>query len=1368
MSSNIGNLAATVTLDIDPFQSSTRVLQTQMRSIDSALKAQETSWKNNSKNINAQKAQYSLTGKAMQNYSQQLKLQKDHYEKLKTEIGDVNSATVDQKTQLLAAENQVNKTTGKIAELTSNYEKLGRQIAINESNFTKAGAVLESFGDKAQKTGKFLSGIGNGMSTYVTAPIVAGVGLVTKAAMDWETAFAGVKKTNDEVVDANGKVVYSYQDLEDGLRGLAKELPSTHTEIAAVAEAAGQLGIQTENVTAFTKTMIDLGESTNMSAETAATELARFANITGMSQDKFSNLGSALVDLGNNFATTESEISAMSLRLAGAGKQIGMSEGDILGFAAALSSVGVEAEAGGSAFSKVMTQMQLAVEKGGGAFDDLKETASNAGLSWEQVSSAVRNGGNELKSVAGQMGLTSSELKKMVKEADSSAGALDNFANVAGLTSEQFSQMFKDDPAGAIMKFVEGLATAEERGTSAIAVLDEMGITEVRLRDSLLRAAGASEIFSDAVSTGNRAFEENTALSEEAAKRYETVESQLKMLKNEVVDVAIEFGGPFLAALRDGVQAAKPFISTLSDLAKKFSEMPKEQQQMIIKMLGITAAAGPALSILGKFLEVSGGGISTIGKISKKFGEWSGMMKTSKSAFEIAEDGTVRLVGQMADGAGKAGLFSSAMTTMTTSVGGYTGALGALTSPLGIAVAAIAAGAVVYQVWGKDALDSASRTREWGTSVSEETGQTLEKVREFSHQSGDLMANFDKNVNVSAENVKEQFNAMKETIKTTVDEINKKNQELIDKLPEEQKKGAEERAKAISKSNEQLVQSTESMTQRVIGIYQKHNGDVSKMTDTEKEIVMSARESMIQAEVNLLELSGNKKKAVMVAMSNDISQMNMKQAGEYAGYLEEAIQKSNESYDKQIKQQKEALEAGLISQTEYSSKVAEIQANHNVSTEAFAEKLYEYYKKMGDVDADVGKVRLAFEELGLDYDEVAARVESASDRVSESNSIIAKSSEDMANETIIANEKWNSLVYDEKTGEVKTNVKEVIADAASSEEGWNNLEYMLKEAQLNSNARDTVAVAIGENGRWNELEFHEKLLVANGDEARVQLWDTINEAGLWNEYEVVSKQIGANNVDAMSKIFASRENLDEWNRVSAELKDIIVNDQASDRLIPGTALYREWEKLKDSLKNITIKADTSGATIAKEAIDSVNDKNVMIRVQYHGYNTGEAAIRSATGQTYHAGGLTWLGDGGKAEPFLTPKGDFGISPPDWTLFDLPRGTKIWPSIQKMRETLPKFASGTQFDDTVLSRIKIDSSSIGSPSGSDGNSVIVGKIDYLVSAMMELLDGIRHFEFVGNVQLDNKKEVGKWLASVVDDENRRDIARKNILKRGQVE
>ena len=120
---------------------------------------------------------------------------------------------------------------------------------------------------------------------------------------------------------------------------MAKEMPESVEEISGVAEAAGQLGIKTKSVAGFTKTMVMLGDATNLSSEEAATSMARFANVTGMSQKNFDKLGSTVVALGNNMATTEKEIVEMATRISGAGSQVGLSEAQIMSFSAALSSV---------------------------------------------------------------------------------------------------------------------------------------------------------------------------------------------------------------------------------------------------------------------------------------------------------------------------------------------------------------------------------------------------------------------------------------------------------------------------------------------------------------------------------------------------------------------------------------------------------------------------------------------------------------------------------------------------------------------------------------------------------------------------------------------------------------------------------------------------------------------------------------------------------------------------------------------------------------------------------------------------------------------------------------------------------------------
>ena len=350
----------------------------------------------------------------------------------------------------------------------------------------------------------------------------AGLGMAAKASMDWESSWAGVLKT----VDGSPEQLKA---VEDGLRGLAQELPASHQEIAAVAEAAGQLGVQTDSVVEFTRTMINLGETTNLSAEEAATSLARFSNIMGTSQDDVDRLGATLVGLGNNFATTEGEIMAMGMRLSGIGAQLGLTEGDVLGLAAAMSSVGIEAEAGGTAMTMGMKKIDKAVREGG----------------------------------------------------DSLAG----FAEVAGMSNEEFAKLWSEDTAAGLDAFVHGLADAGAQGESMSAILSDLGIKGIRESDTFLRLAANADGMSEALAMGNTEFERNLALVEEADKRYATTESQLKIAKNAIVDAGIEIGASVLPVLAD-------VAGGVADLAGWFAALPDPVQRSVTGLGAIVATTG--------------------------------------------------------------------------------------------------------------------------------------------------------------------------------------------------------------------------------------------------------------------------------------------------------------------------------------------------------------------------------------------------------------------------------------------------------------------------------------------------------------------------------------------------------------------------------------------------------------------------------------------------------------------------------------------------------------------------------------------------------------------------------------------------------
>lgn len=426
----------------------------------------------------------------------------------------------------------------------SNAAVFGRELTKIESDQAKLARATER---AAQRQRDAMTSVGTGMLGFGAA-VVGGLGLAVKAAVDWESAWAGVTKTvggSQPQMDA----------LEKDLRNLAKQLPATHKEIAAVAEAAGALGVKRENIVSFTRTMIDLGETTDLTADMAASALARISNVMGTSQDDVDRFGSALVELGNNGASTESEIVSMAQRIAGAGNQIGLSEGEVLGFASALSSVGVEAEAGGSSISTFFIKMSTAVSEGG---------------------------------------------------AD-----LENFARVAGLSADEFATKFRDDAAGATTLFVEGLGRIQESGGDTFGVLDALGLSEIRLRDAMLRTAGAGDLLRTSIDTGNRAWEQNSALTEEAAKRYETTAAKMEIARNQVNDFAINVGETFLPIMGAAAEKVGGFLNYMSELPQ-----PVQQGAAVLGGLvgSLSLLGGAALIAVPKMVEFR----NTLGEMGPK------------------------------------------------------------------------------------------------------------------------------------------------------------------------------------------------------------------------------------------------------------------------------------------------------------------------------------------------------------------------------------------------------------------------------------------------------------------------------------------------------------------------------------------------------------------------------------------------------------------------------------------------------------------------------------------------------------------------------------------------------------------------------
>lgn len=412
--------------------------------------------------------------------------------------------------------------------------------------------------------------IGRSLTYNLTAPLALIGGSAIKAASDFESAFAGVKKTF-KGFDTNSKQgIEVLGALSGAIREMATELPTSAAQIAKVVELGQQFGVPTQHVIDFAKAIVNLGESTNLGMEEGAQALAQFAYVTGVADDKFQNLASAIVYLGNNSRTTERDIVNMATRIAGAGGLSGVAAADILGLSAALASTALESEAGGTAISKLIQKMSRAASGSGGL---------------EQFAYITSKANSELKN----------------------------------LSEQGFADLFKNNPGDALTAFFKGFQNLKNEGAGVYAILDSLDLQEVRLIDTTLRAVLTSDKLTKSVVDARMAFEEATFAEAEANERRKTFASQMLVLKNNVNEVAISFGQLFLPALLS-------ITKSLVEVVKYLNQLPEGMKKAIGFAGAFLAIVGPTTIAVAAMAK----SVSQLYAVMRLFGGAIGIPQLSK------------------------------------------------------------------------------------------------------------------------------------------------------------------------------------------------------------------------------------------------------------------------------------------------------------------------------------------------------------------------------------------------------------------------------------------------------------------------------------------------------------------------------------------------------------------------------------------------------------------------------------------------------------------------------------------------------------------------------------------------------------------
>lgn len=505
--------------------------------------------------------------------------------------------------------------------------------------------------------------------------VVGSLASATKAAIDWESAMAGVQRTTFDTALTTEENAANLALLDRELRNLAQIKPLDSTSIAGLAEELGALGIAAANIPAATSVVADLVATTDLTNSSAATGLARIAGLLGVSADQYANLGSTILEAGRSTAATEGEIVSLGTRIAQTGAQFGLSADQVIGFSAAIISAGIRSEAGGTAIQKTFAD----------------------------ISNAITTGGTELEV----------------------------FAGTAGQTTEEFAAGFREDAGNSLLLFVQGLSRAQTAGQDLNAILRNLGITEARQVRTLVALAAAenqnvNENFklSRVLEITNKAMTEGTALSEIAGNRYETTAAQIQLLKNKLEEVGRVFGELVLPFLGKVITVLGYFLDGMAALPGPL--------RVTIVVLGLVtagiAALGAGLLLLGprillvreslQQLAVAAGGAG--GAVTAAAGATAAASASMASSAALLNASSAGLASKNA--AAGIGAVGTAAASSAPLLARLAGGAGKFTKGLGYLGAALAVGSIAVSIFGanqKDAVDPAEDLTRANTELAE-------------------------------------------------------------------------------------------------------------------------------------------------------------------------------------------------------------------------------------------------------------------------------------------------------------------------------------------------------------------------------------------------------------------------------------------------------------------------------------------------------------------------------------------------------------------------------------------------------------------------------------------------------------------------
>ena len=1059
----------------------------------------------------------------------------------------------------------MNSSGDKLGALKAKYDGLGNVVQANEKHIEKlTKAYKDSFDENGKATAsttKYANELNQARarSASFTAQMKTTTGQMARMKVETE-GFTGKLKAQSDQWIKSGKKIESFGKK-------MSSIGSTLTMSVTAPIAAG-FGLATKKAADFQTQIGGIGPL-----------LTNGGKLTAEYRNQLDQMSDSSKKWAKQYGVSTTEINTGLAEIVRKGYDANQTLG-------VMPSILDATKASGDDFNDVMNVTTEVISQFNLKGKDYNSTVKNATRVTDAltyVANATSAGFSDLGLAMGYVGPVANSLGMDVEETASAIGLLSD----AGIGGEKAGTALRGALTRLLKPSKQNIAGFEKLGIS----VDEFKNGTLTLPDMLNKIKQNTEGWTDAQRTSaialafgtesqsamnvlvgkggdalkgltKETYNANGATKEIAKSMNDLPANKAARFKESLNVLAITVGEKLLPAFT-------PLLEKATQMINKFSEMDDATQKNIIKWGLMAAAAGPALKLFGT-------GVTVIGKTQTAIGKLTG--------------GLVELTAKAAEKKAMASFATSVTTagTASASAAGASGVAGLGTAIAGLAVpAAIGVGAIgaigLALYAGKKAYDEHQLSgARWGTKVTESQDKVIGKSSELREKGVQYMNEYQDGVNANAEKIKKANKGIQDAIEGTLEKEEKRREKItkLSFLDEETKAWYEQVIAAQKKVDEKTAETVKAQIDKINGIYKNASDNNRQLSDQEMQYIRSSYANLSDDQLKAAGFTKSQRLAIETAYQDDLSKLSEKEVSTRIKTLEKALDKEKASYDKQ---RKEIESNETLSSSVRKRLLDNLKENYKKNTGEMITALGNLTEKSG---SSLDSVWFKWEKYGYNVEEVTALVSSSVKDATKDLSLFAKGTSD-------ADMQWNALSLDPKTGEVKTNMTDVLTEIAQTDDGWNQLKFMVKEAKLTSNAKEEVAIAMGEVGKWDQLWLTEKMLLVNGDEAKLELYETINAMGAWNQYVLDRKALGIDNADAVYKLFTTQEQIKQWNTLPVDQKKLLAdNTDLTTKIFASTESYTAWTQMPDNIKhmladNVDLKTKLNDGTFSIEQYNQV-------------------------------------------------------------------------------------------------------------------------------------------------------------------------------------